>query len=191
MSLPDLTPIFVALVISAVRLSEIRKKRDTIKGPIQEQLSLRLFLMTGTVMLLGAILEYVLFRGTVSWPFLIAGVIVAILSFTLRRLAIRALGKFWSLHVEIRQEHQFVTTGPFRWVRHPTYLSMVFELVAIGLVLRGFVAMAVVIPFLFVPALLYRLKLEEAALVEKFGGRYVEYQKRVPALIPTRIPRPR
>lgn len=38
---------------------------------------------------------------------------MAVASFALRRAAIRALGRFWSLHVEMREGHEFVTTGPF------------------------------------------------------------------------------
>jgi protein-S-isoprenylcysteine O-methyltransferase Ste14 len=41
-------------------------------------------------------------------------------------------------------------------------------------------------PFIFVPALLLRLKLEEAALLEKFGASYRQYQRETPAIFPIR-----
>jgi protein-S-isoprenylcysteine O-methyltransferase Ste14 len=44
------------------------------------------------------------------------------------------------------------------------------------------------VPFGLIPALILRLRLEEPALVEKFGDRYREYQRRVPMLIPYKWP---
>ena len=187
-TLAFLIPILFVVVIYIARIVELRTRRDTIKGNKQESVSLILFIATGTLMFLGAMLEYVLQHKTFSWPFMAAGVLCAVLSFKLRRSAILALGKFWSLHVEIRNEHQFVTSGPFRWVRHPTYLSMILELLAAGLALQAFLTMIIVIPVLFVPTLLYRIKIEEAALVAKFGESYREYQKVVPALFPAKLP---
>ena len=110
-------------------------------------------------------------------------------SFGIRRSAIAALGKFWSLHVEIRETHEFVRSGPFRWMRHPTYFSMMLELLALALILQaGWTALLVAV--LFVPALLARVRLEEAALVEKFGEAYRAYQRSTPAVIPWKGPQP-
>jgi protein-S-isoprenylcysteine O-methyltransferase Ste14 len=106
----------------------------------------------------------------------------------LRRRAIAALGKFWSLHVEIRENHEFVKSGPFRWIRHPTYFSMILELLALGLIMNALWTLLVA-TLIFVPALLMRLKLEETALVEKFGETYKNYQVNTPALFPYRWPR--
>ena len=109
-------------------------------------------------------------------------------SVVIRRQAIAALGKFWSLHVEIRESHRFVQAGPFRWMRHPTYFSMILELASIGLILNSPWTFLVV-NLIFVPTLLLRLRLEEAALVEKFGETYRTYQRTTPALFPYRFPR--
>jgi protein-S-isoprenylcysteine O-methyltransferase Ste14 len=68
-------------------------------------------------------------------------------------------------------------------MRHPTYFSMILELLAIGLLCHAWL-MLLVIPLGFVPALLLRLRIEEAALVEKFGDRYRDYQRRIPMLFP-------
>ena len=62
---------------------------------------------------------------------------MAVFSFWLRARAIAALGRFWSLHVEIRENHEFVKTGPFRWMRHPVYFSMILELASICLILHA------------------------------------------------------
>ena len=178
-------PVLSAIVIALARLFEVGTKRKTIAGPVREHWSLRLFVLVGMIMLVGSIAEFVVRAQRLSWGFFAAGWACALLSFYIRRKAIAALGKFWSLHVEIRDSHEFVQSGPFRFMRHPTYFSMVLELLSVGLLLKAFFMLAI-IPFLFVPALLFRLKLEEAALIEKFGDAYRAYQRRVPALFPYR-----
>lgn len=166
---------------------EIATKRDTVAGPVRENLTLRLFFLVGTAITLGSLLEYVFVRRGFSWWVLGAGVACAVASFWLRRRAIAALGRFWSLHVEIRENHEFVQSGPFRYMRHPTYFSMVLELLSFALIFNAWITM-LFIPLAYIPVLIMRLRLEEPALVEKFGDAYREYQRRVPMLIPYKRP---
>ncbi len=181
-------PIITAAVVYFVRIAEVKTKRDTVAGPVRENLTLRLFVLIGTIMTFGSIAEYVfLRRGDFSWIALAAGVACAVFSFKIRWAAIAALGRFWSLHVEIRDNHEFVQSGPFRFLRHPVYFSMVLELAAFGLICSAWF-MLLIVPFAFIPALILRLRLEEPALVEKFGDTYRDYQRRVPMLIPYKWP---
>ena len=179
----DYLPIISAVAICAARLAEIGTKRDTLRGAVKEHLTLLLFVLVGMFMVVGSIIEYWLRGHTISWPLFIAGWACAIASFAIRRSAIAALGKFWSLHVEIRDSHQFVQNGPFRFVRHPTYFSMILELLSMALLLNA-LWMTLVIPLLFFPVLIARIRMEEAALIEKFGDAYKKYQQTVPALLP-------
>jgi len=183
-------PIAAAAAVYFVRIAEVNRKRDTVAGKVQENLTLRLFVLIGTIMTFGSIAEYILsgVRYTLfNWLALGAGLVCAVISFKLRWAAIAALGKFWSLHVEIRDNHEFVQSGPFRFIRHPVYFSMVLELAAFGLICSAWWMLAV-IPLAFIPALIMRLRLEEPALVDKFGEAYREYQRRVPMLIPYKWP---
>jgi len=176
------------VAIYAARMVELRAKRDTIRGPVRETLTLRLFMLTGTLMLAGSIAEFFLRGLVLNWWTFVLGWLCSLASFAIRRRAIAALGKFWSLHVEIRENHQLVRSGPFRWVRHPTYFSMILELLGLGLIMNAFYSLLVV-AVCFVSALALRLRLEEAALVEKFGDAYREYQRTTPALFPYKFPR--
>lgn len=180
-------PIIASAAIYLVRVSEIFKKRQVISGKVQENLTFRLFLLVGNIMTFGSMAEYLLVRKSFTWPILALGILSAIISFKLRWAAIAALGKFWSLHVEIRDNHEFVSNGPFRIVRHPTYFSMILELLAFGLICHAWY-MILIIPLGFIPAMVMRLRLEEKALVDKFGPAYREYQSRVPMLIPYKWP---
>jgi protein-S-isoprenylcysteine O-methyltransferase Ste14 len=172
-----------AVAIYTARVLELRTNRGTIAGAIRENLTLRLFIIIGTGMLFGSMAEYLLLRMTISWPFFAAGWAVGLFSFYLRRRAIAALGRFWSLHVEIRETHQLVREGPFRWVRHPAYSSMILEILSIALLLRGWHTTIIVFAA-FIPTLLARIRIEERALIEKFGQSYVDFKKATPALVP-------
>jgi protein-S-isoprenylcysteine O-methyltransferase Ste14 len=65
---------------------------------------------------------------------------------------------------------------------------MILELLAAAFILQAPVTLAVAM-LLFVPALLERLRLEESALVDKFGDAYRAYQHSTPAVIPWKGPR--
>jgi protein-S-isoprenylcysteine O-methyltransferase Ste14 len=181
-----IVPIISTLGIYCARIMELRTRRETVRGEVRENLTLRLFIALGTLMLVGSIAEHLWSRPRFDLPFFAAGWACALLSFWLRRRAIRELGKMWSLHVEIRAHHQLVISGPYRWVRHPAYTSMVLELVSFGLLLESRFTSALVAA-LFVPTLIVRIRIEEAALRAQVAG-YAEYQRATPALLPYKLP---
>jgi protein-S-isoprenylcysteine O-methyltransferase Ste14 len=183
----NLLPPVCAIGVYVARVIELRTRRQIIAGSIRENLTLRLFITIGTVMLAGSLGEYFFLKKGVSWPFFAAGLGVALISFYLRRRAIAALGRFWSLHVEIRETHELVKEGPFRWMRHPAYSSMILEILSIALLLRSWWT-TVFVYAVFLPTLFARIRIEETALIEKFGEAYRQYRRQVPAILPYKGP---
>ncbi len=180
-------PVVSVLGIYLARMAELRTKRDTVAGHVMETATLRAFVLTGTLMLAGSITEFLVLDKRLLVSTFAAGWMCALASFVIRRKAIAALGKFWSLHVEIRDNHEFVTAGPFRWMRHPTYFSMILEMAAAGFILQAPIT-ALAVSAIFFPALIVRLRIEEAALIEKFDDAYRAYQRTTPAVIPYKFP---
>jgi len=76
-----------------------------------------------------------------------------------------------------------ITRGPYRWVRHPLYLCMMIVLVGIGIAFRSLWGIISVIT-LFLPAVIYRARLEESALAEKFGSTWNKYVSQTKFFIP-------
>ncbi len=76
-----------------------------------------------------------------------------------------------------------VTNGPYRWIRHPLYLSMIITLLGITLALRSLWGIGAIFA-LFLPAVVYRAKLEEEALAQKFGQNWDEYAIHTTFLLP-------
>jgi len=100
-----------------------------------------------------------------------------------REWPIRELGRFWSHHVEIRPDHELILTGPYRYLRHPNYACLLCEVLGFPLVSNSFFAF-ILSAVVYIPLVLNRIRHEEEALIEKFGERYREYRRCVPALFP-------
>ncbi len=85
----------------------------------------------------------------------------------------RNLGRNLTDTVVTRKVHTLVTTGPYRYVRHPVYLAFFFAIAGGSIVAANwFVLIAGVIPSTF---LIARTRIEEEKLIERFGDEYRTY----------------
>jgi protein-S-isoprenylcysteine O-methyltransferase Ste14 len=117
------------------------------------------------------------------WWVSVAGLALFFVAMAVRLSAIRTLGRFWSLDLEIRREHQLVTEGIYAHVRHPAYASIMIEMVAVPMVGNAYGALVFGL-VVYVPLLLMRWSREEREMVNKFGDRYVAYQRLAPPFFP-------
>lgn len=131
----------------------------------------------------GTAVECVLSQTATFGPVMMLGLAVYGISLVLRHAAIRTLGRYWSLHLEIREGHQLIKTGPYRYVRHPAYLAIILEVIAIPLVGKAYYTLLVSLGA-YIPVLLLRWSGEEREMVNKFGEQYSRYQREVPAFLP-------
>jgi protein-S-isoprenylcysteine O-methyltransferase Ste14 len=154
-----------------------------VPGKTAEKVTFNLFMVCGLLIVAGGIAEYYALHRALWWPIFVLGLVLSLASFVIRRSAIRALGRFWSLHVEMREGHEFVQNGPFASMRHPVYFSMILELLGIGMMLGAWITLAGVFA-VFIPTMIARVRLEEAALIGQFGDAYREYMRRTPAIFP-------
>jgi methyltransferase len=121
-----------------------------------------------TGLLVGAVVEVVVadrpFLGWLGWPMLV----LVLAAQALRWWCIRTLGPQWSTRVVVVPGAPLVRTGPYRWMRHPNYLAVVVEGVALPLVHTAWLTAVV---FTVANALLLRTRIrsEEAALRELAG----------------------
>ena len=87
----------------------------------------------------------------------------------------RNLGRNLTDTVVTRKEHSLVTTGPYRWVRHPFYVSFALAILANSLVTANWFIFATgAAAFLLI---VIRTKKEEENLIERFGDEYRRYIK--------------
>ena len=119
-------------------------------------------------------------------PFLIlriVGFLFILGGLVLRYSARKALGKQYSVHVETSEEHQLVTTGIFSVIRHPAYLGLLCLLLGIPLSMGSWGSLLIATVG-GIPAIIYRISVEEKFLAQWFGEQYKTYKKKTKRLIP-------
>ena len=177
--------VLMFLVLYAVeRLLETFWKRKKVAGEIQIPYSFPLIIAVYVSLYL--VVFYGWFRldeQSFRRPIVMTGTILVITSVIGRNWAIKTLGVFHSIHIEIRNKHDLIQSGPYQYVRNPYYLSNIIE--AIGLALMVGSRLALYISALvYVPVLVHRMLLEEKSLSQKFGAAFVKYEQQVPRIIP-------
>ncbi|MBW7887308.1 MAG: isoprenylcysteine carboxylmethyltransferase family protein [Bacteroidetes bacterium] len=100
-----------------------------------------------------------------------------------RFLAIRSLGKEFTVDVAIHSEHTLKNNGMYRIIRHPSYAFSLLSFIGFGLSLNNIFSTAL-LTLAVLAAFLRRIQVEEEALINKFGRQYLEYKKRTTKLIP-------
>ena len=160
-----------------------RFSRRAIRGLVKIKWSGVALDVLHTIIYVGTGAEYFLFRQNIHWLVTAIGLSLYCVSVIVRHVAIRTLGKFWSLQIEIRPDHNLVREGIYRYVRHPAYSSIILEVIAIPLTGNSYYTLALAL-FAYIPVLLTRWRREEREMIEKFGKEYVQYRQNVSALLP-------
>src|SRR4051812_33864192 len=114
---------------------------------------------------------------------LVAGTLCLALGLWLFERSHADLGTNWSITLEVREQHQLVTRGIYRHVRHPMYLSLLLYSVGQALVLpNGVAGPSYGVAF----GLLFGLRVgpEERMMLEEFGADYEAYRARTKRLVP-------
>ena len=111
------------------------------------------------------------------------GLAIIFIGILLRLAAIITLGRFFTVDVTIRQDHQLKKDGLYKYLRHPSYFASLVSFIGFGISLNNWlslilVTVAVIIVFII------RIKIEEKILIEQFGSEYLHYKKTTNGLIP-------
>jgi protein-S-isoprenylcysteine O-methyltransferase len=115
--------------------------------------------------------------------FYLAGLVLFVAGTGLRWYSIWILGRFFTVNVAIASDHRLIETGPYRFLRHPSYTGGLLAFFGLGLCMGNAVSLAV----LFIPVFLAfrrRMEIEEEALTGAFGADYRSYMQRTKRLVP-------
>lgn len=96
--------------------------------------------------------------------------------------AFKTLGENYSQDIAIKKDHQLVTTGPFKVIRHPQYLSQILLDLGGAIATLSFIlaSLAIIeIPFLFM-----RASLEDKLMEKHFGESFKSFKKRTGQIFP-------
>ena len=113
----------------------------------------------------------------------VLGVVVMWVGLGVRVWAVAALGRSFRTTVEVDPGQPVVSSGPYRWIRHPSYTGLLLIVAGFGLALGNWLSFlaCLVVPL---PALLWRIRVEEAELTGVLGDAYRTYQARTTRLLP-------
>ena len=177
--------ITLAFGLSEVLLAVVKRSKKTqVKNKADKNSLLVLWVCIAGGLMLGGFAPHYL---NLTFPALAwirnAGIVVFLVGFLVRWLAILQLGKMFTVDVSINSGHQLKTNGFYSVVRHPSYLGALLILLGIGL-FTGDVAALIIV---FIPSLLafiYRMQVEEKALITEFGPDYMDYKSKVARIVP-------
>jgi protein-S-isoprenylcysteine O-methyltransferase Ste14 len=93
-----------------------------------------------------------------------------------------ALGRLYSAEVTIQKDHQLITDGPYRYIRHPRYAGGIIYALGFALLFRSWIGFAALI--LALGVFMLRIRDEEALMQAEFGQEWEAYCKRSWRLIP-------
>ena len=183
--------IFVGLVIGwyLIRYEYARRSRrervvSTARGPLETALLLISLSGLGLVPLVYVATGIPRFAAYGFYPALAwLGSLFAIAALGMFYLTHRALGRNWSISLDVRENHQLVTNGIYRRVRHPMYSAFWLWAIAQALLLPNWIAgFAGLAGF----GILFfgRVAREERMMLQTFGDSYREYMARTGRVFP-------
>ena len=169
------TKIFLIFIVfmSIERLAETFSKREKLSGKIHHYWTFNALMVTHILLVISTIAEFLILKRNVNYFIASAGFLFYCTGLWGRNISIKTLGKYHSVHIELREEHPLISKGLYRFTRHPYYFSVFFEILSFPLIANAFYTL-VFASFTYIPLLLIRVRLEEKKMKEKFGDNYLK-----------------
>jgi protein-S-isoprenylcysteine O-methyltransferase Ste14 len=111
-----------------------------------------------------------------------SGLAAMAIGMAMRIAGMAQLGQLFSGYVTLQPEHRLITTGCYRWIRHPIYSGSLFAFAGFLLVFRSKLVL-IALPIYLIGTLL-RIADEERLLAETFGAEFTQYRARTWRLFP-------
>jgi protein-S-isoprenylcysteine O-methyltransferase Ste14 len=92
------------------------------------------------------------------------------------------LGKMYSADVTLQEDHHLVTTGPYKYIRHPRYTGGILLAFGMSLLYNSWVGLA--LSFAFIGVIIFRIRDEEDLMQQAFGQEWEHYCQRTRRLVP-------
>jgi len=167
----------------------IRAQTDEALDRVKEGWLLLLGIRLSTLLAILLLFCWVFAPGMFSWAVMPLGIAIrwlglgiAIASLLLKAWTFATLGRNLTDTVVTRRDHSLVRSGPYRFVRHPSYSSFALDNVGLSLVTAWWPIMVDGVVVLIMQ--IARTKREECFLIKAFGDEYQTYRREVGAFIP-------
>jgi len=184
MRLPD--PLVLTAIYGLSELYLALTRRSRMQAISRDRRSLMLLWTIIIVSLwLGMQMVWLFPSATVRYlhEFYLVGFLLFLGGLIWRWYSIGYLGRYFTVDVSISAEHKLINSGPYRYIRHPTYTGALLAFLGLGFCFGNWLS----ILFMTVPiiaAFLWRIRIEERALTDALGEEYRAYTQRTKRLIP-------
>ncbi len=162
-------------------VSAIGVKKNVRTGDWARSAGIRILLVVVIIVLLQFSSAWNFLGYQFSYVVQIVGVVLCAAGLAFAIWARVHLGRNWSGMPSMKEDHELITSGPYRFVRHPIYTGILLALVSSALVSTAIWLLVAVIFFI---NFLYRIPVEEKYMMQLFPDQYPGYKKRTKALIP-------
>ncbi|MBV6405819.1 MAG: isoprenylcysteine carboxylmethyltransferase family protein [Flavobacteriales bacterium] len=119
--------------------------------------------------------------GLDMWKTIGTGLLFAGTAF--RLWAIRTLDRAFAAVVQIKQDQQLVTSGPYRWLRHPSYTGAWLAMIGAALLMHSYLGLVIMGPGMLL-VYMRRIAVEERTLEQAFGAEYTNMKRNTQRLVP-------
>ena len=111
------------------------------------------------------------------------GVTLILLGVALRWYAIWTLGNYFTRDIAVSVDQKVVQNGPYRYIRHPAYSGTFLTMVGVGIAMTNWASLVALLMCVLLGHM-YRVRVEEKALIHTIGQPYIEYMHRTKRFIP-------
>jgi len=164
---------------------KVKRSADTSKTRDQGSLNLIVLLWWAGIVM-DFVLSIFLPKAAIQWKrtfVFLVGICLMLAGIGLRWYSAAILGKYFTFDVAIQTGQTLVESGPYRYVRHPSYSGAMLSLLGLGLALGNWAGLLVALCCMGL-AYAYRISVEEAALTAALGDSYKQYVSRTWRLVP-------
>ena len=135
------------------------------------------------VIILSTLIEFFSIPRKINYGISAIGFLFFAVALFGRNYSIKSLGIFHSINIEIKKGHKIVTDGPYKYLRHPYYASIVLEVLGLPLISNSFYTFCLAL-VAYIPLVFVRIYLEECTMKEKIGVVFLNYKSKVNAFFP-------
>jgi len=178
--------ITIGLYLASEIALSILKRSKTAAADARDQGSGRLIWIAVALGVVAAVAVQLIPVTRLHWPgrtMRAVALLLMLAGLTIRWWAVITLGRYFTTDVATQHRQPVVQTGPYRFVRHPSYSGALIAFLGIGVSMSDWLSIIVLLaPISF--AVFNRIKVEERALLAALGAPYADYCSRTRRLLP-------
>jgi len=176
--------IWICWLVSEILLNRLVRSKNTDSKEMDKNSLNLIWIAISASMTLG-ILSAIYWAAPIVYNnvFLYLGSALIVTGMIIRFIAIRTLGKFFTVNLAIHDNHSLIKDGLYKYIRHPSYTGSLLSFAGFALSLNNWFSFLIIFAPILI-AFINRISIEERLMLVQFGSAYETYKKHTKRLIP-------